>query len=124
MAEKEKQSNEVIVRNEIAMDHTTFYVDVFQMIMSPSGAFKLQGFSEHIERPYEEKYVNNILEKNGSTRMEVSRFEQFEIVITPNMAIQLYNLIGDQLHKLGIPTEIQKNVKEEKKVEVIDTNYR
>jgi hypothetical protein len=124
MAEKEKQSNELFIRNEIAMDHTTFYVDVFQMIMSPSGAFKLQGFADHFERPYEEKYVNNVLEKNSNGKTIISRLEQFEIVITPNMAIQLYNLIGDQLHKLGIPTEIQKNVKEEKKVEVIDTNYR
>lgn len=124
MTDKEKQNNEVIVRNEVAIDHTTFYVDGFHMIMGPGGAFKLNGFADHLERPYEEKYVNNVLEKNGNVKMMVTRLEQFEIVLTPNMAIQLYNLIGDQLQMLGIPTEMPKNVKEEKKVEVIDTNYR
>ena len=125
MTAKKEEAKEVVVRNEIAMDHTTFYVDGFHMIFAVGGAFKLQGFSDHIERPFEQRYVNGVQEAGTNTKSLVTRLEQFEIVITPNLAVQLYNLIGDQLRKLDIPTEaVPKAQQEEKRVESIDLNYR
>lgn len=126
MTTKKEEAKEVVVRNEIAMDHTTFYVDGFHMIFAVGGAFKLQGFSDHIERPFEQRYVNGVQEAGTNTKSLVTRLEQFEIVVTPSLAVQLYNLIGGELEKYGIPTELPKNTKEKTKVEVkdIDLSYR
>lgn len=123
--QKKEEPKEVLVRNEIAMDYTSYYVDGFYMTFAIGGTFKIQGFSDHIERPFEQKYINGVQEASTNTKSLVTRLEQFEIVITPTLAVQLYNLIGDQLRKINIPTEATPKVpQEEKKLEVIDLNYR
>lgn len=127
MQGKEKQPSEVIIRNDIALDSASYQSDSFRLVFTPSGIFKLYGYADRVEIPPEEKYVGGVLQKdNGNGKIYVTRLEQFEIVISPSLAVQLYNLLGGELKKYGIPTELPKNTKEELKVEVkdIDLSYR
>lgn len=106
MTAKAKENKEVIIRNEEAIDHTMYYVDGFKVDFTNVGVFKMSGFTDNIEKAYEERYINGKLETNGIAPLRVARVEAFEIILTPSLAIQLYQLLGNQLKKYGIPTEL------------------
>jgi len=122
-AKEAKENKEVVIRNEKAIDYTSFYVDGFHMNMSMAGAFKLIGFADQVELPYEERYTNGAKVGNGNTQLNITRLEEFEIVLTPGMAIQLYTLLKQELTKYNIPLEMPTGNKDDKKLEVVNMSY-
>lgn len=123
---KNKELNIVLVKNEIAMDYATYYVDGFIINFAPTGVFKVKGYADHVERPPEERYVNGIQEKNGPSPIYVDRVESFEIIVSPNLAISLYNLLGNELQKHGISLALPKSEtqKQDKEIEITQVEIK